>query len=237
MAPKMFKMSSAEKSGFPNVASVDVAPGAWHHFKCSACSREGDLIEGPVHLYSIESGNKWPDFLRSGSVGPLWFVSKRVVDALTALDGKAFTAYPALIKEIRDRRLESVPPPEYFHLKIHGRIDMDLAASKAQFQIICPVCCRADTAYRKYDRFIVDKSTWDGSHLFAPRNYPSHMVFCTLEVLLVARKYRWTNCRFLPVDVPLIGPLGWSIDYLGKKWPPQWYPEGMEPAMDWGDDA
>jgi hypothetical protein len=41
----------------------------------------------------------------------------------------------------------------------------------------------------------------------------------------LARDHRWTNFRFLPVDISRRDSIRWrGIDYLGEKWPPDWYP-------------
>jgi hypothetical protein len=43
----------------------------------------------------------------------------------------------------------------------------------------------------------------------------------------MARRHRWGELRFSPLDWKFVS--NWSIDYLGKQWPPQWWPDGYEP--------
>lgn len=50
-------------------------------------------------------------------------------------------------------------------------------------------------------------------------------VFCDFRFIKLARAYIWKDLFFCPIDVSD----NWSVDYLGKQWPPQWWPEGYEP--------
>jgi hypothetical protein len=56
--------------------------------------------------------------------------------------------------------------------------------------------------------------------------------FCDLKFLLLAREIGASNFFFRPLDLPdytdVFSP-PFRIDYLGKQWPPKWYPDGFEP--------
>jgi hypothetical protein len=62
------------------------------------------------------------------------------------------------------------------------------------------------------------------------RPYNGYQVVCSIEFLYLARANKWTGLWFRPSDAA-VGDFGlsWSIDYLGKQWPPQWWPDGYEP--------
>jgi hypothetical protein len=56
--------------------------------------------------------------------------------------------------------------------------------------------------------------------------------YCDLQFLLLAREIGATNFRFRPLDLPEYSAVftpPFKVDYLGKQWPPQWYPDGFEP--------
>ncbi|MBX9788175.1 MAG: hypothetical protein K2Y37_04610 [Pirellulales bacterium] len=50
--------------------------------------------------------------------------------------------------------------------------------------------------------------------------------FCTLRFVEMARQRRWTNLHFKPINLVKPRYTRWlGVDYLGERWPPQWYPE------------
>lgn len=56
--------------------------------------------------------------------------------------------------------------------------------------------------------------------------------FCDMALVLLARTVGATNFHFAPLDLPdhpdaSVAPF--KIDYAGRNWPPQWYPDGFEP--------
>lgn len=61
------------------------------------------------------------------------------------------------------------------------------------------------------------------------RSVNGYQILCSVEFLYLARANRWTGLWFSPSDVAGDLSLRWAIDYLGKQWPPQWWPEGYEP--------
>jgi len=52
-------------------------------------------------------------------------------------------------------------------------------------------------------------------------------VYCTREIIELARTERWSNARFVPTGLPPKERTHWRIDYLGHRWPPRWYPDAM----------
>ena len=66
------------------------------------------------------------------------------------------------------------------------------------------------------------------SHIFGAKDTTAFL-YCNLEFLLKARANKWSCFEFTPVGLTRRFRLDWIIDHLGAKWPPQWYPEGVEP--------
>lgn len=55
---------------------------------------------------------------------------------------------------------------------------------------------------------------------------------CAIDLVLLARRIGASNFRFRPIETPNFTSVftpPFRIDYLGKQWPPQWYPDGLEP--------
>jgi hypothetical protein len=129
--------------------------------------------------------------------------------------------------ESKSKRLDIDAAPTYYYLEITGGVDIDLVASKAKVDRVCDQCLLHYANGRQWNRTAVPREdTWDGCDLVEVRNYPVAGEFCTERVLLLAREHRWTNFRFLPMDVIMRHTFGWKgIDYRGRKWPPkEWYP-------------
>lgn len=57
----------------------------------------------------------------------------------------------------------------------------------------------------------------------------SSFIYCNLRFVEIARKEGWDFLRFTPLDMPKKLGSYWFVDHLGKQWPPQWYPDGVEP--------
>jgi hypothetical protein len=220
-----FELSHAEIGG-PNWpwASIVSAPIVVER-KCPNCGSEIGRCDGSGWA-RIDEGHQWADAIGSGSVGPRFLVSERVITALRQANYTGFRAYPIAIPEVKSPALRDMPPPKYFHLCVTGEIDVDLKASGIRSEWMCEVCFAARKRTERR-RFIPLPGTWDGADLFQIRNYPSGMVFCSERVLLLAREYRWSNFRFQPMDTVRRHAVGWEgIDYLGAAWPPtRWYPD------------
>jgi hypothetical protein len=56
----------------------------------------------------------------------------------------------------------------------------------------------------------------------------SQCMYCTISIVLLARRHKLTNFRFTPLDLPDVEGPPFRIKYVERRWPPQWYPEGFE---------
>ena len=64
-------------------------------------------------------------------------------------------------------------------------------------------------------------------------NHPGVFCICSINVLLVARQFHWPRFLLSPLDYFMPDSpshdVDFAVDYLGKQWPPKWYPDGFEP--------
>ena len=58
---------------------------------------------------------------------------------------------------------------------------------------------------------------------------PFAVAFCTPEFASLCRFFNWKGLSFWPVDIPTLEHVDFQIDYLGKDWPPKWWPDVYEP--------
>lgn len=121
--------------------------------------------------------------------------------------------HPVEITRVSAAALSALPARDYYYLTIAGQMDIDLEASGAA-AIRCPVCYDREP-FPQPRRLVPVPETWSGDSVFALRNFPSSWVFCTLDVLLLAREHRRTNFRFWPMGLEMSVAAGWKgIDYL-----------------------
>lgn len=232
MINRFFKLKDncLRARGFPWASGLD-AP--YVEETCPACGRRfAPVYEGEAEARIDNKGSRWSDIIGSGTASPPFMISERVIDTLRGVGVESFEEHPVRITEIKSKQLRIIPPPQYYYLNVKGEMDIDREASGIpERKVICPVCLMQEPyqpgeKIPSPERLIPRPETWDGSDLFILRNYGRSSVFCTRKVLELARQHRWTNFRFEPIDVLRRYATRWKgIDYLGKKWPPKWYPD------------
>ncbi len=191
---------------------------------CPGCGTDRFHWSGPGTA-EVEGGWRWSDVIGSGSVGPPFMVSERVIEAFHRAKITGFVEHPVVITAVRPPRLERKRRPNYYWLEITGLMDVDLEASGVHVPNPCPVC-HGGKGRSPPRRWVPLYDTWDESDLFTLRQFRSSLTFCSERVLMLARQHKWTNFRFDPIDVVQRHATKWSgIDYLAEAWPPQWYPE------------
>ena len=229
-------MDSGQPPFFSFRPSTDVDHGApWSmtitarkvvdDYPCDNCRAENLLpwhFEGPAIAEGI-SGKDWGDIIGSGGgpmAGPTFMVSERVIETLKDARVTGFAAYPVTLRAIKSAKLRR-SVPRYFHLHIERGIWIDFTAYTGTPDV-CSKCGQM-LGYVDVKQRIPRPETWNGKDVFEGWNAVGP--FCSKRVLLLAREQRWTNFLFNPVDVDDRLERRWrGIDYLGKKWPPQWYP-------------
>ena len=170
----------------------------------SECSDCGTRVTRPVGTIRLqmepEKGTLWPDVLWTSGGFMGLYVSERVVGVLRSANARFGDAFPALVERPYPRKLKKTTPAQYFLITGECGAKYDFAASGYAIKSVCPACGRIkhDPASRPTrDQFLA--GTWNGSDIFYTDLSPSAH-FCTERILDLARSYRWTNFRFVPLE-------------------------------------
>lgn len=231
MKPDFFEMRySVDVDNGAPWAQVLVATKIEGDFQCKECASRGIKLwrfYGEAHAKGL-SGDRWADIIGAGSgpmAGPAFMVSDRVVEAMRASGVRDFEAFPVTISQVIGTKLKKSNRPDYFYLQIQPGLAVEYAAVTGQPDV-CSTCGRMRGAF-EVSKLHPRVETWSGADLFDGLNGTGP--FCTEKVIRMAREFRWTNFEFNPIDILRESwrvPSTWNgINYLGKKWPPQWYPD------------
>lgn len=223
-APKFFRLTDAA-TGDPCIPIADRPDVQLAERRCPGCGARLTPRVG-VASCDIERGAAWTDAIGNPNWSLILF-SERVLSGLTDIGASGISPLEVRIREVRSETLRALSAPSYYYFNVAGRIDVDLEASGLGGVERCPVCFRVLAGrHPQARRFVPRHETWDGADVFSIRNSPNSMLFCTRRVLELARRDRWTNFRFEPMDVVRDHATQWGgIDYLGPTWPPEiWYP-------------
>jgi hypothetical protein len=217
--------SSDLTRGFPWVQ--EIIRGQRILAACPACGRGRFAFDGDlkVHL-DVYRGTKWPDAL--GGAHLLLTLSARVLEAWDN-DGLTPMAVGGRVRFTGELPppLEDVSPPDYYWIDGSRMVgaELDLAASGFVITSHCATCGRYEQdVSATYKGHHLDRSPWtfvdntfNNTDLFTTSFSPLRF-FCSSKVLEFARRHRFTNFRFTPIEA---GAASWSrgIDYLGKNWP------------------
>lgn len=158
----------------------------------------------------------WPAFMVSSS-GILACTESVFSELLGKGMARATAALDLPLVQIESERRNIPPPPRYKWLypEEHDAIES----------------CRVDDAGHpssegRFHRYLMAGPSLP-SGIFRPRN--GRHILCSIEFLCLARANNWKGLWFSPSDIAGDAALEWGIDYLGKQWPPQWWPAGHEP--------
>ena len=192
-----------------------------------------NLGTGEAH---ITEGRKWVDCFGQGSLSyPSRLYNRRVIDTLHAAGDHSAVAHDVSI-EVRSSSLHFSPKPKIVWVQTAHGLGLDQAASGSTYNpIACNVCERREIVPGfmplRNPVFIPLGESWTGADLF--HGHFRSELFCSLRFVEMARKERWTNLLFTPIDVPF-DPQHERINPLAKEWPPaSWYPAGTAPLFDY----
>lgn len=180
---------------------------------CKSCGSVENIPSGAFDVI-LEGGREYPDVLGCGAY-PFLIVSEAVIRAWQEAEITCFHVYPVgvTLGKVRSARLRATEPPAYFRVEIDGNCRIDLEASGIQVKSLCPACHHLVTVPAVAPGFRMIPNSWDGCRIFRdPVLYP-RVNFCTAEVLEIARKHRFTNFRFDPMEGP-VDHASKGIDYL-----------------------
>lgn len=191
----------------------------------------------PIHIRMRGLGHEWMDFLTPKlSHSPL-LCSQRVLDAIRK---SGLTGYKAVTVKLHPPSSKKLNQPwEYYWLiptaptyEFEYRFYRGSAHHNSynfMFQTDVYSDSRIENADLQpgeyiYFRAIPKIETWDRSDFNMCRgDTPTGvfgMMFCGRKVVDLAAKEKWTNVSFCPIDTFI----PFTIDHLGKSWPPEsWY--------------
>jgi hypothetical protein len=172
------------------------------------------------HVEKWPRGGFWPS-ISSSNTGLVFLTS----DAVEGLKNSGLTGFDVVrLPEIRPYR---VMPPNFklpdklWILTPTGRVRM---VESELFEI----CVAPDgTLVQRINRFVPELEQPLAKDFSLVENTRSHTLICTMRVVETFRSLGWKNIRFSALD--LVDRLAQEVDPLSKKWPPQWYPDGVEP--------
>lgn len=221
--PKLFRFYANELHPYGSLS----IPNKYTFKPCPTCARIRHEYSGEATVRIADRGRKWYDIIHTESIIPI--VSERVVEALKNATLVGWEAFPVTIESVESRKLAKLKPPNYTWLKIQGAIKVSESPSIVGEIEACPVCRHLEGIEGPTQLVPEGVITSDSESFFEISNIWLRHRVCTRRVVDLARENGWTNFRFEPLDVPLKRRPAHIIDYLGKKWPPQWYPDGFEP--------
>lgn len=194
---------------------------------CGRCGRDVVSRGAPVSA-RLEKGSVLTDVIGAGTGGVL--VSEAVAEyVLSGDEGCGCDA--VAVKMLLDGRAREVRPEGATYYEIHPRTAVDVQPySRLGAMGVCGGCgslLRAGIPFR-YKLLSVPRVVCAAYRL---GGYANHMMVCGVGLLKAARKYRWTNFRFVPIEWTSDSAdqmLG--VDYLGKTWPPVGVDLDREPS-------
>jgi len=178
----------------------------------------------PAGMLQVEGGSKWPDVLENTSLTGL-YVAERVIDALDARWPQSFEVEQ--VTGVRSKcRANPDEAPRYYRLTPKGSVAFDLDASNLSHLKLDPETGKVLEGRLHGSRDIILPDSWDGQPLcLCRRPLLPKFVYCTRDIIELARAERWSNARFVPTGLTPKESTHWQIDYLGRHWPPRWYPK------------
>lgn len=188
---------------------------------CTLC--EGQKLDWSFDIdleLEHQQGTYWPDIL--GNASSKFIVSESVISAWKSDGISELPSYRINISPPLPTRLENLTPPLYYWLdgKNMRGAKLDFVASGYVGVHFCPDCgSRSEDrrASHKEQRsrvcpYAFVEGSWNGEHLFTT-DLSTAVFFCTEKVLECARKHKFTNFHFTPVEEgKAIGQKG--IQYL-----------------------
>lgn len=166
---------------------------------------------------SIDEGcREWPAFfiLDAGLIA----VTEEVL-AILQSKGLLLGAQPLpmLLHKVGSKKLKRLEPPQYYWFR---PFEVGQIASRRVDGLGEP---SPTGLFRRYQ--IAPGCSPTG--LF--RGCGGNAILCSVELIQAARAAGLKGFWFSPVDVIGADSLTWIVDYLGKNWPPEWWPEGFTP--------
>ena len=181
---------------------------------------EYPVMEGFAKFYIYGKTRSWPAVVDSHD--GLLLVTDTTADQLVSEGIRGYKLFDAELEFRESFTLLAKSAPRYFWLKPLGSIEIDESRIK-----------EVSEHHGGFERTYPIRETWNGGDFIRIAKRTWNSLYCSRRIVEIARKYRWKSLMFNPMDmeqamfVQYVEGRDW-IDYLGKKWPPDWYPPGMQ---------
>jgi len=167
--------------------------------RCDVCGLGDVFVTGAYPRFplsaAVEGGWRYPDVLGSGEY-PLLIVSEAMVEDWVQDGITGYNAYPLTIVRASCAAIRRQTPPQYFHIEVTGRCQLDTEAMGLSVVYNCPKCGYVEKEPAFNTPFIIRRDSWDGTDLFVS-DLSKGVTFCTDRVRALAEKRKWTNVRFV----------------------------------------
>lgn len=221
--PQYFKLWGSAyltNAKYPCISDFWCTMASW---TCSRCGTTWKHPSGPGACV-LQGGNIWCDVI--SSTGSDNVVSEKMRDGLVRLGVSSSVFFPVKILRTSPA-LEKQPTPNYYFIYTNLRVRLRNLPINGHVNKTCTECAAPVGEFVPDMRVAFESSVPDDWLLFSEIPVASRRVYCTRKVLDMTRDLRLTNCRFDAVETLGLNSSKWNgVDYLGKKWPPDWYPPG-----------
>ena len=166
---------------------------------CDVCGANGTYPNKEFDI-DLELGVKFPDILMCGAWAFL-IVSQKVINDWKNNDVTGFEYYRVGINKIKSKKLRDKTPPQYYHVVITGRCELDMEEMGVTIKERCPKCSKLffNKDPWEIDRLVIKESSWSGDDLFISELFPG-VNLCTDKVIITACKNKHTNFRFIRLE-------------------------------------
>ncbi|MBL0869047.1 MAG: hypothetical protein IBJ18_00545 [Phycisphaerales bacterium] len=187
---------------------------------CKTCGTQIKYPNGPGAC--VFTGGRIPSDIVDGSNDSI--VSEKFRDGLIRLGVQGISFFPVKILNAPEK-LVSAGIPNYYYIHCHYRVRRKNFPIDGEINRSCPEC-GIMIEHRKVDlRVGFEDPVPSNWQVFSVYPLTHSRIFCTFDIIQMARDLRLTNCGFHPIETLGVDADSWGgIDYEGKKWPPNWYP-------------
>lgn len=185
--------------GYADPAISAINGGSISKGQCPACKKSISLsnVQG-LKVVVRGRGTQWPDIM---GISDGIVLHERVVNALNKEGLSGFEAYLVEIVDIQNKKLKSLPVPQYYAIDIKSQFDIVWDELDDSGGSVCPICFyrnpgKDNEYYFAPKRLVPILETWDGGAFLRTRNLRNGIFYCSRQFVELACKNKWTNFIF-----------------------------------------
>lgn len=167
---------------------------------CHECGRKKSsiLYSCDKHQLVIEGGKSYPDFLQFCGAGDKFILlSYRAIEAFkeSKISGFIADCKPKLFKSVNDNIFVADDAPDYYIVRITGKVDYDFQAMFLKKKKQCNTCGQYDLNRKRLFPAFIDIKTWDGSDFCSLITFANRII-CSEQVVEVVKNFNLTGFDF-----------------------------------------